>query len=41
MKGEGEEEKDVVEEEGDKRCSQRSSDRPMAASVDLEIHENL
>lgn len=38
--GEGGEEKDVAEEEGDS-CSQRSSNRPMAASVDLEIHGNL
>lgn len=40
---EGGEEEDVVveEEEGEEGCSQRSSDLPMTASVDPEIHKNL
>lgn len=39
---EGKEEKDVAEEkEGEEGCSQRSSDWPMAASVDPEIQKNL
>lgn len=41
---EGEEEKDVVveeEEEGEEGCSQRSSNGPMVALVDPEIHKNL
>lgn len=40
----GGEEEDVVveeEEEGEEGCSQRSSDLPMTASVDPEIHKNL